>query len=115
MEALYNILSLSSYEGLIFGLMTIGVYLTFRVLSFPDLSVDGTFPLGGAVAAVIIVRGVNPFLATLAAFGAGMASGFVTGLLNTKLRITALVFTNGNWAGSTGIRSQRANGSWSWF
>jgi len=90
-EAIYNILSLSCYEGLIFGLMTIGVYLTFRVLSFPDLSVDGTFPLGGAVAAVLIVRGVNPFLATLTAFGAGMAAGMVTGLLNTKLRISALL------------------------
>jgi putative ABC transport system permease protein len=71
--------------------MTIGVYLTFRVLAFPDLSVDGTFPLGGAVAAVLIVRGVNPFLATLVAFIAGVAAGLVTGLLNTKLRISALL------------------------
>jgi putative ABC transport system permease protein len=51
-------------------LVTIGVYLTFRVLSFPDLSVEGTFPLGGATAAVLIVDGVNPFWATLAALGA---------------------------------------------
>ncbi len=91
MEALLNILSLSCYEGLVFGLMTVGVYLTFRVLSFPDLSVDGSFPLGGAVGAVLIVKGVNPFLATFAAFCAGMAAGIITGLLNTKLRISALL------------------------
>ncbi|MCP4693730.1 MAG: ABC transporter permease [Desulfobacterales bacterium] len=91
MEALANILSLSLYEGLVFGLMTVGVYLTFRVLSFPDLSVDGSFPLGGAVGAVLIVNGVNPFLATFGAFCAGMTAGVITGLLNTKLRISALL------------------------
>ncbi|MCD6452889.1 MAG: ABC transporter permease [Dehalococcoidales bacterium] len=86
-----GLLAVSLYEGLVFGLVTIGVYLTFRVLTFPDLSVDGTFPLGGAIAAVLIVSGVNPFLATLAAFGGGLAAGLVTGLLNTKLRISALL------------------------
>jgi len=90
-DVLLSILSVSCYEGLIFGLLTIGVYLTFRVLAFPDLSVDATFPLGGATAAVLIVRGVNPFVATIAAFGAGLCAGTVTGLLNTKLRITALL------------------------
>ncbi len=91
MTAVYSILSVSLYEGLVFGLLTVGVYLTFRVLAFPDLSVDGTFPLGGATAAVLIVKGVNPFLATAAAFGAGMCSGLITGALNTKLRISALL------------------------
>jgi len=86
-----NILGVACYEGLVFGLVAIGVYITFRVLAFPDLSVDGTFPLGGAIAAVLIVAGVNPFLATLAALGGGMAAGLVTGLLNTKLRISALL------------------------
>jgi len=76
----------------VFGLVAIGVYLTFRVLSFPDLSVDGTFPLGGAVAAVLVVKGdVDPFTATLSAFAAGLCAGLVTGLLNTKLRISALL------------------------
>lgn len=80
------------YEGLFYALIAIGVYITFRVLSFPDLSVDGTFPLGGAVAAVLISdHDMNPFLATMAAFGAGACAGFVTGMLNTKLRISALL------------------------
>lgn len=91
MDVLLSILSISCYEGLIFGLLTIGVYLTFRVLSFPDLSVDATFPLGGAIAAVLIVRGVNPLLATIVAFFVGSCAGIVTGLLNTKLRISALL------------------------
>jgi len=90
-DVLLSILSISCYEGLIFGLLTIGVYLTFRVLSFPDLSVDATFPLGGAIAAVLIVRGVNPLLATIVAFFVGSCAGIVTGLLNTKLRISALL------------------------
>ncbi|MBW1933844.1 MAG: ABC transporter permease, partial [Deltaproteobacteria bacterium] len=91
MDTLLSILSVSCYEGLIFGLLTVGVYLTFRVLAFPDLSVDATFPLGGATAAVLIVKGVNPFLATFAAFVAGLIAGTVTGLLNTVLRISALL------------------------
>jgi len=91
MDVIGNIVSLACYEGLIFGLITIGVYLTFRVLAFPDLSVDATFPLGGAVAAVLIVKGVNPFVATAAAFVAGLCAGLITGLLNTKLRISALL------------------------
>jgi putative ABC transport system permease protein len=86
-----GILSFSFYEGLVFGLVAMGVYLTFRVLSFPDLSVDGTFPLGGAVAAVLIVSGVNPFLATLCAFASGLGAGMITGLLNTRLRLPALL------------------------
>jgi putative ABC transport system permease protein len=65
--------------------------MTFRVLDFPDLSVDGTFPLGAAVAAVLITTGVNPHLATLAALASGLLAGFTTGLLNTKLRISALL------------------------
>lgn len=91
MDAIFNVLSVSCYEGLIFGLLTVGVYLTFRVLAFPDLGVDATFPMGGAVAAVLIVKGLNPFLATFAAFLAGVCAGMITGILNTKLRISALL------------------------
>jgi len=86
-----HVLSFSLYEGLVFGFVAIGVYLTFRVLGFPDLTVDGSFTLGAAVAAVLIVKGVNPSLATLAAFGVGLCAGLATSLLNTKLRIPALL------------------------
>jgi putative ABC transport system permease protein len=86
-----GVLSFSFYEGLVFGLVAVGVYLTFRVLSFPDLSVDGSFPLGGAIAAVLIVSGVDPFVATACAFFCGLGSGLLTGLLNTALRIPALL------------------------
>jgi len=86
-----NLLPISFYEGLAYGFVAIGVYITFRVLSFPDLTVDGSFPLGGAVAAVLIINGVNPWLATLAALGAGACAGLGTSLLNTKLRINALL------------------------
>jgi len=75
----------------VFGLLTVGFYLTFRVLSFPDLSIEGTFPLGGAVASTLIVNGFNPFLATLTAILAGFCAGIVTALFNTRLRITALL------------------------
>jgi putative ABC transport system permease protein len=86
-----NVLSFSLYEGLVFGLVAIGVYLTLRVLAFPDLTVDGSYTLGGAVAAVLIVAGINPFLASLIAAGAGFCAGLITGVLNTKLRIPALL------------------------
>ena len=86
-----NLLGFSLYEGLAFGFVAIGVYLTFRVLGFPDLTVDGSFALGGAVAAVLIVDDVDPFLATLAAVGAGLLAGLTTSLLNTKLKIPALL------------------------
>jgi len=85
------VLSFSLYEGLVFGFVAIGVYLTFRVLGFPDLTVDGSFTLGAAITGVLIVIGVNPFLATLAAFGVGLCAGLATSLLNTKLRIPALL------------------------
>jgi len=86
-----NLLPVSFYEGLAYGLVAIGVYTTFRVLAFPDLTVDGSFPLGGAVAAVLIINGVNPWLATSVAFIAGMCAGLVTSFLNTALRINALL------------------------
>jgi len=91
LDYIANTLSISLYEGLVFGLLTVGFYLTFRVLSFPDLSIEGTFPLGGAVASTLIVNGFNPFLATLTAILAGFCAGIVTALFNTRLRITALL------------------------
>jgi len=90
-HALSSVLPFSFYEGLVFGFVAIGVYLTFRVLGFPDLTVDGSFTLGAAATAVLIANGVNPFLATLAALGVGLCAGLATSLLNTKLRIPALL------------------------
>ena len=86
------IASLGAIEiGLIFGLVALGVYLSFRVINFPDLTVDGSFPLGGAVAAAMIVAGVNPFAATAAAIVAGAAAGALTAWLNVRLGIMQLL------------------------
>jgi putative ABC transport system permease protein len=73
--------------GLIFGFVALGTYITFRLLKFPDITVEGSFPLGGAVAAASIVAGANPYLATLLAFVAGMLAGSLTAFLNVRLRI----------------------------
>jgi putative ABC transport system permease protein len=78
-------------QGLVYGIMVLGVYLTFRVLDFPDLTVDGSLPLGAAVSAVAVTHGVNPFLSLLLAAAAGFAAGAVTALLNTKLKILHLL------------------------
>ncbi|MBE3595882.1 MAG: ABC transporter permease [Hydrogenibacillus sp.] len=78
-------------QGLIFGIMAIGVYLTFRVLNFPDLTVDGSFTLGGATAASLIVAGWNPWAASLVTLFTGAAAGLVTGLLHTKGKINGLL------------------------
>lgn len=78
-------------EGFIYGIMAMGVYITYKILDFPDLSVDGTFPLGGCVAAALITIGADPWLVCLAAFTAGACAGCVTGLLHVKLGITDLL------------------------
>jgi len=91
LDAMGSILCFSFYEGLVFGLIAVGMYLTFRMINFPDLGVEGSFPLGGAVVAVLIVKGVNPMLATIAAGAAGLLVGLATASLNTKLRIPALL------------------------
>ena len=77
--------------GLIFSLVALGVFISFRLLRFPDLTVDGSFPLGGAVCATLIAAGTDPFLATIAATFAGAAAGLVTGWLNVKLKIMDLL------------------------
>ncbi len=82
--------------GLIFGLVGLGVFLTFRALDFPDLTVDGGFPLGAGVAAVLILGGWNPWLACLAALGAGALAGLATGILAIRfgvLHILASILT----------------------
>ncbi|GAE93467.1 ABC transporter permease protein [Gracilibacillus boraciitolerans JCM 21714] len=78
-------------SGIIYALMALGVYLSFRILDFPDLTVDGSFVTGGAVAAISIVNGVPPVLATFYAVLAGFAAGVITGILNTKGKINPLL------------------------
>ena len=77
--------------GLIYAVMALGVYLTFRILDFPDLTVDGSFTTGASVAAVGLINGMNPLLATVLAFFAGTIAGIVTGLLHTKGNINPLL------------------------
>lgn len=77
--------------GLLYGFLSLGVYLSFRVLDFPDLTVDGSFPLGAAVAGTLIVAGVNPFVATGIAILAGGAAGFCTAFLSVRLGILNLL------------------------
>lgn len=77
--------------GLIYSLVVIGVYLSFRTLQFPDMTVDGSFPLGAAVAATLITLGVDPYVATFAAALAGAASGIITAWLSTHLRMLNLL------------------------
>lgn len=77
--------------GLIYGLVAIGVLISFRVLDFPDLTADGSFPLGAGVSAILIVHGVNPWLATGAALACGLMAGFVTGWLNVRWGILHLL------------------------
>ena len=78
-------------QGVLWGIMALGLYITFKVLDFADLTVDGSFALGGAVSAVLLVNGWNPFLSLLIAFLAGGISGVVTGLLHTKLEIPGIL------------------------
>ena len=78
-------------HGLIYALMALGVLISFRILDFPDLTADGSFPLGGAVAAVAILAGFNPWLACIFGMFAGMAAGVVTAFLNVRLGILHLL------------------------
>lgn len=74
-------------QGILWGIMTLGVYLTFRILNIADMTCDGSFALGGSTCAILITKGMNPLLAILISFFAGLAAGFVTGFMHTKLKI----------------------------
>lgn len=78
-------------QGFIYGIMALGVYITYKILDFPDLSVDGTFPLGAAVTAALIKAGVNPYLTLLIAFAVGVAAGMCTGLIHVKFKVRDLL------------------------
>ena len=78
-------------QGLIYGILALGVYITYKILDFPDLTVDGSFPLGGAVTALLITNGVNPYLSLLASFAAGALAGICTGLIHVKGKVRDLL------------------------
>ncbi len=77
--------------GLILSVLALGVYISFRIFDFPDITAEGSITLGAAVAAILLVAGTNPFAATAAAFCAGLAAGSVTGVLHTKFKINGLL------------------------
>ena len=77
--------------GLVWGIMAIGVYITFKVLDIADMTVDGTFAMGGCIVASTVASGWNPIFSTLFAILCGMAAGLVTGILHTKLKIPAIL------------------------
>ncbi|MCI6185932.1 MAG: ABC transporter permease [Spirochaetia bacterium] len=78
-------------QGILWGLMTLGVYFTFRILNVADMTVDGSFATGGAITAVLICKGMNPVLTLIFVFITGTICGFVTGFMNTKLKINILL------------------------
>lgn len=89
--ALFRTMPGAFAQGMVWGLMALGVYITYRLLDFADLTVDGSFATGGAVAVMLIRGGMNPWLALIFAFMAGMAAGLITGLLHTKLGIPGIL------------------------
>lgn len=91
LQSLLNALPGGIAQGLVWGIMALGVYLTFRMLGFSDLSVDGTLATGGAVSVMLILKGINPQVSLVACFFAGALVGIVTALLNTKLGIPAIL------------------------
>lgn len=91
MDIFLNILIGIIEEGLMYALLALGMYITYSLLDFPDLSVDGTFPLGAVLTGVLIMQGVNPWLCLLISFAVGMIAGTITGILNVKLGIIPLL------------------------
>lgn len=91
LQQLFNALPGSISQGLIWGIMAIGVYITYRILDVADLTVDGSFATGGAVAVILILNGCNLWLAMLLAFAAGLVAGAITGLLHTLMGIPPIL------------------------
>lgn len=78
-------------QGLIYALLSYGIYITYKILDFPDLTVDGSFPLGAAVTAVLLVKGFNPYLTLLIAMAAGALAGLATGIIHVRLKVRDLL------------------------
>ena len=78
-------------QGLIYALLSYGIYITYKILGFPDLTVDGSFPLGAAVTAVLLVKGFNPYLTLLVAMAVGALAGLATGIIHVRLKVRDLL------------------------
>lgn len=91
MNAMMELCISTLTQGFIYALLSYGVYITYKILDFPDLTVDGSFPLGAAVTAIMLVKGVNPFVTLLAALLIGAVAGFVTGFIHVKLGVRDLL------------------------
>ena len=91
MNAMMELCISTLTQGFIYALLSYGVYITYKILDFPDLTVDGSFPLGAAVTAILLVKGVNPFVTLLAALFIGAVAGFVTGFIHVKLGVRDLL------------------------
>ncbi|MEF9917486.1 MAG: ABC transporter permease [Lachnospiraceae bacterium] len=78
-------------QGLIYGILALGVYITYKILDFPDLTVDGSFPLGAAVSAALITKGINPYVTLMIAFFAGVLAGICTGVIHVKCKVRDLI------------------------
>lgn len=113
MTSLINALPGAFAQGLIWGIMAIGLYITYKLLDLSDLTVDGSFCTGGAVCAMMLVSGSSVWVAMLVAIAAGMLAGFVTGILHTKLKIPAIlagILTQlGLWSVNLAIMKMKAN------
>ncbi len=100
-------------EGFIYALMALGVYITYSILDFPDLSVDSTFPLGAAVTATLILAGVPPFLTLFLSFAIGATAGMVTGLIHVKLKVrdllSGIIVMTGLYSINLAITGNKAN------
>ena len=86
-----NVVLTAISQGLLWAIMAIGVFITFRILDLADLTAEGAFPLGAATTTIMIIRGINPIFATLGGFVAGMLAGAVSGFMHTKMKIPALL------------------------
>lgn len=113
MSSLINALPGAVAQGLIWGIMAIGLYITYKVLEISDLTVDGSFCTGGAVCAVMLIGGYNVWLALLVALAAGLLAGLVTGILHTTLKIPAIlsgILTQlGLWSINLAVMGMKAN------
>lgn len=98
-------------QGLMWSLLALGVFFTYRILDVADLTTEGTFPLGGAIAATAIVNGLNPIIGTILGFFGGMCAGLISGLLHTKLKIPALLAGIITMTGLYSINSRIMGGS----